>query len=132
MLAVVILIAAAGAYVAFAQQDGNMPGRRGGMMGRRGMMDGRMRPWRMCEMHRMMGRSMMEERFVPTSDGGVAILAGHKLVKYDSGLNVVKEVEVKVDYDAMEQQMRKRMGDCPGCRQMSQSNADDPDPDAEP
>ncbi|MDD4894605.1 MAG: hypothetical protein PHW54_04745 [Candidatus Omnitrophica bacterium] len=41
----------------------------------------------------MMGS--MQRQMVATSDGGVIVLAGEKLVKYDKDLNLVKEVEIK-------------------------------------
>ena len=40
----------------------------------------------------MMG--MPRESLVATSDGGVVVLSGPRLVKYDKDLNLVKEVEI--------------------------------------
>ncbi len=40
----------------------------------------------------MMGKTQM----VATDEGGVIVLAGNKLMKYDADLNLVKEVEVKM------------------------------------
>jgi len=40
----------------------------------------------------MMGRTEM----VATDEGGVIVLAGNKLMKYDADLDLVKEVEVKM------------------------------------
>ena len=40
----------------------------------------------------MMGKAQM----VATDEGGVIVLAGPKLMKYDADLNLVKEVEVKM------------------------------------
>ena len=40
----------------------------------------------------MMGKPQM----VATDEGGVIVLAGNKLMKYDAELNLVKEVEVKM------------------------------------
>ena len=40
----------------------------------------------------MMGKTQM----VATDEGGVIVLAGSKLMKYDADLNLVKEVEVKM------------------------------------
>ena len=37
----------------------------------------------------------MQKQMVATSDGGVIVMAGHKLFKYDKDLNLVKEVELK-------------------------------------
>jgi len=46
-------------------------------------------------------RMMMQKSMVASTDGGVIILAGNKLLKYDSKLNLVKEVEIKVECPAM-------------------------------
>lgn len=54
----------------------------------------------------MMG-GMMQQSMVATSDGGVVIRAGDKLVKYDKNLNVVKEAEVTIDKKGC------AMKDCP-------------------
>ena len=61
-----------------------------GMMGggKMGMMKGGM----------MKGGGMMQHSsMVATSDGGVIVLSGHKLAKYDSDLNLVKEVQLKME-----------------------------------
>jgi hypothetical protein len=142
IVVVVAVMVAAGSYAAFARQDGNMPGRRGAMMGRgmmedgnmpagrmgeRGMMDGRrgmmgrrMGMMRMCDTHRMVAEAMTRQTVVPTSDGGIVVVAGGKLAKYDASLNLVKETDLKVDYNALEQKMDAMMEECPGCKQMSQ------------
>ena len=44
----------------------------------------------------MMGK-MMDKKIVATRDGGVVVLLGNKLIKYDAKLNLVKEAEIKVD-----------------------------------
>ena len=48
-------------------------------------------------MHHMLCKQM-----VPASDGGVFILAGNKLMKYDANLALQKEVEVKEQQEAAE------------------------------
>ena len=55
-----------------------------------------------CEM--MMGKSL-----VATADGGVVVWLGNKLFKYDKDLVLQKEVEIKIDMEAM----RKKMEKCP-------------------
>ena len=45
----------------------------------------------------MMGRAQM----VATDEGGVIVLAGNKLMKYDAELNLVKEAEVKMPMGPM-------------------------------
>ena len=41
----------------------------------------------------------MQKQMVATSDGGVIVMAGHKLFKYDKDLNLVKEVELKTQFE---------------------------------
>jgi hypothetical protein len=45
----------------------------------------------------MMG--MMQKQMVSSNDGGVIILQGNKLIKYDKDLNLVKIVEVKASIE---------------------------------
>lgn len=59
-------------------------------------------------MHGMMMKKMMQKEMVATEDGGVIVLIGNKLMKYDKDLNLVKEVEIKWDMEAM----KKRMKEC--------------------
>lgn len=55
----------------------------------------------------MMGMGMMMPRVVSTMpDGSVLVISGHKLIKYDQNLNLVKQVTIPVDSASM-QQMRK-------------------------
>ncbi len=65
---------------------GMMEGK-GGMMGKE-MMGGGM-------MMKCMGMMQkMHTNLVATSDGGVVVVSGGKLIKYDNQLNVVKEVDL--------------------------------------
>lgn len=64
----------------------------------------------------MMMGAMAGRVMVATRDGGVVVLAGEKLMKFDKNLKLVKEVEVKIDTAAMErwmEQMTNRYGQCP-------------------
>ena len=61
-------------------------------------------------MQDMMMKAMMEKTMVATPDGGVIVMAGNKLLKYDQDLNLVKEVEIKIDMESMRKSMMK---DCP-------------------
>lgn len=61
----------------------------------------------------MMMKMMSEKSVTATSDGGIVVLAMNKLTKYDKDLNVVKEVEVKIDMDVMQKQMADMMKMCP-------------------
>ncbi|MFH1692495.1 MAG: hypothetical protein ABIC68_08050 [Candidatus Omnitrophota bacterium] len=56
-----------------------------------------------------MFRAMMIKNMVATEDGGVIVLVGSKLQKYDKDLVLQKEVEIKVDA----QDMQDMMSHCP-------------------
>lgn len=82
--------------------------KKGMMMGQEGMKGAR----------KMMGpcpmmKKMMEKSMIATSDGGVVILVGNKLMKYDKNLNLVKEVEIKIDMEEMQNNMKEMMKNCP-------------------
>ena len=94
-----------------SQQNQAMMGR--GMMGK-GMMGGKM-----MGMHMMM-KMMMEKSVVATSDGGVVVVAGNKITKYDKDLKVVKEAEVKMDMEAMGKNMEEMMAKCPMMQKMKE------------
>ena len=106
---------------------------KGDMMGK-GMMGGKMMGMMgNMEMHGMMMR-MMEKSVVATSDGGVIVVMGNKMTKYDKDLNVVKEVEMKMDMDAMKKNMDDMMKMCPmmgkGMKDGMSKKDDDNDDDA--
>jgi hypothetical protein len=61
---------------------------------------------------------MMKMDVVPTQDGGVVVLMGNKMVKYDKDLKQVKEVELKMDMDQTISMMQKQMKDCPMRKKM--------------
>jgi hypothetical protein len=64
----------------------------------------------MCHMNKMM---MGCKELIATQDGGVVLMMGHKLIKYDAQLNVVKEVEIKMDMEAMHKSMEEMKKSCP-------------------
>lgn len=66
-------------------------------------------------MHRKAGAEM-----VASSDGGVIILQGRKLSKYDKNLNLVKEVELKMDMAGMHMKKGEKTCGCPHCQMMKQ------------
>ena len=55
---------------------------------------------------------MMQKQLVATSDGGVIVLAGNKLYKYDKNLNLVKEAEIKMDFEGMKKMMDQMKEKC--------------------
>lgn len=64
----------------------------------------------------MMGM-MMKKQMVSTPEGGVIVISGNKLLKYDKDLNLVKEVEIKMDIDSMKNMMDKIKEECPRYKQ---------------
>lgn len=65
--------------------------------------------------HCMMMDKMMPKKMVATPDGGVIVLSGSKLLKYDKDLNLLKEVEIKMDMEGMMKKMkecRDKMKEC--------------------
>lgn len=58
-----------------------------------------------------MMQSKMNKEMVATGDGGVIVMAGNKLLKYDKNLNLVKEAEIKMDMECMKKMMD--MKNCP-------------------
>jgi hypothetical protein len=63
----------------------------------------------------MMGM-MKPSSIVASNDGGVIVMTGNKLQKYDKNLNLVKEVEIKVDAPMDCAMGGKKM--CPMCQKM--------------
>jgi hypothetical protein len=100
-----ILTVILGAYVLAAEGPQGMMGRGMSMMDGNSMMKkgqgmmGMMKE-EACPIHPMASGSM-----VATSDGGVIVMMGPKLLKYDKDLNLVKEVEIKIDWAAWHKTM---------------------------
>ncbi|HUN55612.1 MAG TPA: hypothetical protein VMU29_10695 [Smithella sp.] len=61
-----------------------------------------------CMPH-MMGMMHMMGHMVATGDGGVIVMMGNKLYKYDKDLNLKKEVEIKIDMKKMHKMMKHQM-----------------------
>jgi hypothetical protein len=72
-------------------------------------------PMSNCPMCPAMCQSMMSKSLVATNDGGVILMTGCQLVKYDKDLNKVKEVQIEVDMDKMKDKMQSMMKACPMC-----------------
>lgn len=66
-----------------------------------------------CMMMKM--HAMVPKTAFGTSDGGVVVIVGNKMMKYDKDLNFKKEVELKMDTTAMNSMM-KMMPQCPGMK----------------
>ena len=108
LIAVVVLLAT-GSYFVFAQDPmgGGMMG--GGMMGsnmqQRGMRSGPTQNRGMMGPNSMMGPMMHSTSVVATQDGGVVVLMGNELLKYDKELNLTKKVEINFDWEKWQETM---------------------------
>lgn len=58
----------------------------------------------------MMMQVMRDKSVIPTSDGGLIVSVANKLIKYDKDLNVIKEVEIKINMESMMPGMPMGMG----------------------
>lgn len=86
----------------------------GKMMGEGKMMEGMHRAGAKMGMMEM----MMKKEMISTPDGGVILLAGNKLLKYDKNLKLVKEVEIEMDFEGMEKMMKEMKEKCPMYKKM--------------
>jgi len=110
-----VAVVGLGTYFVFAQDRMNGMNENNDMMknkmmeqqGGQGMMS-----QGVCPMHMMMCRSMMSKQMAVTEDGGVVVLAGNMVMKFDEELNLVKETEL-IDMEKMQQKMEKMMENCP-------------------
>jgi hypothetical protein len=75
----------------------------------------------MCPMHHMMMGAMMSRSVVATEDGGIVVAVCEKLMKFDKDLNLVKEVQMPIDTEAMQKKMTQMMEKCPMCKGMMPS-----------
>jgi hypothetical protein len=77
-----------------------------------------------CPMHGTMGKEqmmctcpmcqmMMRPIIIATSDGGVVVMMGDKLMKFDRELNLVKETKIKMDIEGMGKRPGQPMKECP-------------------
>ncbi|MFA5119276.1 MAG: hypothetical protein WC695_10625 [Candidatus Omnitrophota bacterium] len=72
----------------------------------------------MCPMHEMMMKSFAGKVMTATNDGGVVVLIGNRLMKFDKTLGLIKEVEIKQDMEGMQKMMMQMCENCPMCRKM--------------
>ncbi len=61
--------------------------------------------------------TMMQAAVAATNDGGVIVAAAGKLIKYDAALEKVGEVEIDVDWNAVNSKTQPTTQNCP-MRQM--------------
>jgi len=101
-----------------------MMGKMGGEKGMSGMMgEGKGKMGRGM-MPQMMMKSMMERSMIATNDGGVVVMVGNALYKYDKNLKLLGEAQIKIDMEkmrGMKCQMDKNVP-CKGAPVPEQSN----------
>lgn len=128
ILIALVLVLGLGSYAIFAQQQDQSPGPpQQGMMGRgmgRGMMQGQggmmMQGGMGCPACGAMCAGVMHQSVTATSDGGVVVSVAGKLIKYDSDLNRVREVNLNIDWTRVHQMAQQFMQNCPMQRGMMQ------------
>lgn len=87
-------------------------GMKEGMMGNKGMMGQGTMDGKMMDMHSMM-KGMPEMKVIATSDGGVVVVNGGTLTKYDRNLNLIKQVELKGCKTCVYKKEGAKKGGCP-------------------
>lgn len=80
--------------------------------------------WGKMGMEHGMMMKMMEKTVVATSDGGIVIVAGNKISKYDKNLNLVKEIELKMDMECLQKSMHEMKAMCPMMGKKSDGDKD--------
>ena len=114
-LAAIMMIAQNSAFAQEPKEEKSMMMGEGKMHGGEMLCGGMMG---MCPMHGMMMKQMMGRSIIATEDGGIVVIMGNKIAKYDKKLNLVNEVELKVDFEMMQKKMAKMMDECPMCGKM--------------
>ena len=110
---VIVGLSVLGSYVLFADDGQGVVGDRGDGAG---MMDGNGMSEREGTVDRRgagAGISGMTYNgtLIPTADGGIAVLIGTTLTKYNTALNVVKSVEVEVNWENWRKMMEEQRGE---------------------
>lgn len=77
----------------------------------------------MNPIHEIQMGSMMAKTIIATGDGAFVVMAGNKLSKYDKDLNLLKDVQVKMDMDGMQNKFSQMMEQCPMCKSMKQGDS---------
>ncbi|MGA2916476.1 MAG: hypothetical protein ABSE89_10665 [Sedimentisphaerales bacterium] len=101
MIFTMVVFGAAGtSYFVFAQEQSNVSETAG-----------------ICQIHLMTAQSLIQRQIVTPADGGVIILVGNKLLKYDKDLNLLREAEFEVDLEKTYKEIYKMIETCPACRE---------------
>jgi hypothetical protein len=107
IVAMVMSFILTSASICFAQASDDQTGKMGTMMSGKDMMGhkGMSSQDMMARAH--MGKGMMRNSMVATQDGGVVVMIGNRLYKYDQNLNLKKETQISVDYEGLKGMMMK-------------------------
>lgn len=126
-----ILMIQSFAYAQGPQGTTEGKGMKGSMMGNKGM---KMKQEKMMGMYPGMGmmRWMLGGQMVATKDGGIIVMMGNKLLKYDKDLNLKKEVEIKIDMEKVQKMMMRWQEECPMYKKMMEEGATMQDTKEEP
>ncbi len=54
-------------------------------------------------------QAIKEKTVTPTADGGIVVVLGNQMIKYDKDLNIVREAEIKIDLNKMRESMMTMM-----------------------
>ncbi len=110
MKKIIVLVIITGAILIFsaiglAQNEQPQKGKMGQMMDQKMKKQNHMQ--NRCSACAMAMCGMMSKAMLHTDDGGVVVMIGNKLYKYDQNLNLQKETELSVDFKNMKQMMMK-------------------------
>ncbi|MGD9015021.1 MAG: hypothetical protein PVI33_03250 [Candidatus Omnitrophota bacterium] len=73
----------------------------------------------------MIKEMLMKKHMVALEDGGIVVMVGNKLIKYDKDLNLMKEVELEMDFEAMHKMMEKMKEKCSKYRQVKEEEGEE-------
>lgn len=110
-----------GSMTGTGMTEGDMMGDEG-MTGSQAMMMPQGKMMGMCSMHGMMMKTMFGKHIVATQDGGIVVMAGNKLIKFDKDLNRIKEVEI-MDAEGIKKTMMQMEEECPMHKMMMQGGS---------
>ena len=108
ILAAIVALVAAGSYVVFASEQMGGGMMRGGMMRGNENREQGMEQEGMMGWDGMMGPMMRSASLVAGPDGGVIVLMGNELFKYNKDLELVKQTEVKFNWENWQKMMMQR------------------------
>ncbi|MBN2144199.1 MAG: hypothetical protein JW774_06215 [Candidatus Aureabacteria bacterium] len=70
-----------------------------------------------CAKCQMIKKLILDKTVLSAPDGGLFVIMGNKILKYDENLELKKEVEIKIDIEGMQKMMDEIGKKCPLCQQ---------------